>query len=87
MSLATVKDVGKAVAFSDNLLAKMNLNREYLETFWLNHTPEGKYYRVTEKHTSNASAVDWGGVSKRRMNEFVTADAFYVLRAAGRLEV
>lgn len=48
---------------------------------------EGKYYGVTDKHTSNTSPVDWGGVNKRRMNEFVTADALYVLRAAGRLAV
>lgn len=46
---------------------------------------EGKYYRVTDKHISGRSAVDWGGVSKRQMNEFVTADALYVLRMSGRL--
>jgi hypothetical protein len=31
------------------------------------------------------SPVDWGGAGKGRMNEWVTADALWVLRAAGRL--
>jgi hypothetical protein len=44
-----------------------------------------KYYRVTEKATTGRSLVDWGGASEKRMNEFVTADALYVLQAAGRL--
>jgi hypothetical protein len=45
---------------------------------------EGKYYRVTEKKTSNRSLVDWGGIGRRRTNEFVTIDAYCVLKAAGR---
>ena len=45
---------------------------------------DAKYYRVTNKRVSGRSLVDWGGTSKRRMNEFVTADVFYVLRAAAR---
>lgn len=47
---------------------------------------ERKYYRVAEKRTSGRSLVDWGGSSKRRMNEFVTADALYVLKRSERLE-
>jgi hypothetical protein len=31
------------------------------------------------------SQVDWGGSGNRRMNEWVTADALYVLRAAGAI--
>ncbi|MGB7063072.1 MAG: hypothetical protein WBF13_12060 [Candidatus Zixiibacteriota bacterium] len=46
---------------------------------------EGKYYKVTEKVTTGRSLVDWGGVSRKRMNEFVTVDALYVLKQAGRL--
>ncbi len=46
---------------------------------------EGKYYRVSDKAPTGRSLVDWGGVSKRRSNEFVTADALFVLRQAGRL--
>jgi hypothetical protein len=30
------------------------------------------------------SLVDWGGVSRRQSNEFVTVDALAVLTAAGR---
>ena len=46
---------------------------------------EAKYYTVSEELRSGRSLVDWGGVSKNRMNEFVTADALYVLKAAGRI--
>jgi hypothetical protein len=45
---------------------------------------EAKFYRVSDERSSNTSLVDWGGTSKRKMNEFVTVDALYVLRAAGR---
>ncbi|NPV07914.1 MAG: hypothetical protein HPY83_08130 [Anaerolineae bacterium] len=45
---------------------------------------EAKYYTVSESNQSGSSRADWGGADKRRMNEFVTADALYVLRAAGR---
>jgi hypothetical protein len=46
---------------------------------------EKKYYRVTDRRTSSRSLVDWGGTGQRRMNEWVTADAPSVLKAAGRL--
>lgn len=51
---------------------------------------EGRHYKVTQKLDTSEpfgsdSLVDWGGVGKRRMNQWVTADALYVLRAAGRL--
>jgi hypothetical protein len=45
---------------------------------------EAKYYRVTDKKAAGRSLVDWGGTSKKRMNEFVTADALYVLNKSGR---
>lgn len=45
---------------------------------------EKKYYRLTRRQTSGYSLVDWGGVSKKRLNEFVTADALFVLKEAGR---
>lgn len=45
---------------------------------------EGKYYRVSNKRGSGRSLVNWGNVSKRHMNEFVTADALHVLATAGR---
>jgi len=46
---------------------------------------EAKYYHVTDRSRSGFSLVDWGGVSKRHYNEFVTADALFVLKEAGRI--
>ncbi|MFN8455484.1 MAG: hypothetical protein U0401_12590 [Anaerolineae bacterium] len=46
---------------------------------------EAKYYRLTTTTMSGRSLVDWGGTSQKRMNEFITADALYVLKAAERL--
>jgi hypothetical protein len=46
---------------------------------------EARYYRVSSDNRAGRSPVDWGGTSKRRMNEFVTADALFVLKKAGRL--
>jgi hypothetical protein len=51
---------------------------------------ERKHYRAGRSGRggrSGDSMVDWGGTSKRRMNEFVTTDALQVLRAAGRLRL
>jgi hypothetical protein len=45
---------------------------------------EGKFYRVSDRRVSGNSLVYWGGVSNKKMNEFVTVDALYVLREAGR---
>jgi len=45
---------------------------------------EESFYRVRAEPRTGRELVDWGGVSKTRMNEFVTADALGVLRAAGR---
>ena len=45
---------------------------------------ELKYYKVSEDIKGGADLVDWGGVSKRRSNDWVTADALAVLVAAGR---
>ncbi len=45
---------------------------------------EKKYYQVTRKNKTGRSLVDWGGTSEKRLNEFVTADALYVLKASGR---
>jgi len=51
---------------------------------------EGRYYKVIErtksgKRKSGSSLVDWGSVSNKHANEFVTADALYVLKESGRL--
>jgi hypothetical protein len=47
---------------------------------------EARYYHAS-RNISGFSLVDWGGTSKLHMNEFVTADALHVLKAAGRLQV
>ena len=48
---------------------------------------ERRYYKVSPKTmTSNADYVNWGGTSRKRMNEWVTVEALAVLRAAGRLD-
>ena len=46
---------------------------------------EERFYGNARVPASGCDRVSWGGVSKRRMNEWVTADALYVLREAGRL--
>lgn len=46
---------------------------------------EARYYRPPTSAGTGRSLVDWGGVSARRMNEFVTVDALTVLTAAGRI--
>lgn len=45
---------------------------------------EERYYRVSDTPASGRSPTDWGATSARRMNPFVTVDALFVLRAAGR---
>jgi hypothetical protein len=44
---------------------------------------EKSYYKPSQKIALNADYVDWGGTSKTRMNEWVTADALFVLKKAG----
>jgi hypothetical protein len=46
---------------------------------------EERYYSSPNKDVSGSDHVSWGGICKTRMNEWVTADALYVLKAAGRV--
>lgn len=49
---------------------------------------ESKYYtKVSPQVSPGADYVDWGGTSKKKMSEWVTADALYVLRAFGELKI
>jgi hypothetical protein len=49
---------------------------------------EERYYRVSsELHENGISPVDWGGCSRKHRNEFVSADALTVLKAAGRVNL
>ncbi len=45
---------------------------------------EARWYRVSHRIGTRTEPVDWGGARKGLLNEWVTADALYVLRAAGR---
>jgi hypothetical protein len=64
--------------------------REALDLLESKRLPDGgfpaekAYYRVTNKEVSGRSLVSWGGTSQKKMNEFITADALYILKAAGR---
>src|SRR5207302_6783047 len=46
---------------------------------------EKRFYKVSPKGETRTDSVDWGGTKETAMNEWVTADALSVLRAAGRL--
>ncbi|MHA2472084.1 MAG: hypothetical protein ACXAES_02500, partial [Promethearchaeota archaeon] len=46
---------------------------------------EIKYYTFSTKARSGRSAVNWGGTSKKRFNEWVTSEAFSILKDADRL--
>ncbi len=46
---------------------------------------EESFSRSTRPELSGYTPLDWGGTSLKKMNPFVTANALYVLRAAGRL--
>jgi hypothetical protein len=46
---------------------------------------DGAYYRRSATFAGSAEYVDWGPVAPRRRNDWVTTDALFVLRAAGRL--
>ncbi len=48
---------------------------------------ERRYYKVSRKIGLGIDDVDWGPTGTRKRNEWVSADALYVLRAAGRLEI
>jgi hypothetical protein len=48
---------------------------------------EARFYQNTDEKKSGYDLVDWGGVGKRRSNEWVTVDALYVLKEAGRQHV
>ena len=46
---------------------------------------EKRYFRPGRKRALGFDNVDWGGTSSRVLNEWLSADALTVLRAAGRL--
>lgn len=46
---------------------------------------DARYYRVSKEYRFGTEFVDWGAPHSTRRNDWVTTDALYVLRAAGRL--
>jgi len=48
---------------------------------------ERKYYKFDSEIRLGNEHVDWGGTSKKAMNPWVTVDALYVLKEAGRLRI
>jgi hypothetical protein len=63
--------------------------REALDLLESKRLPDGGFpaearYYAGPNASSGRSLVDWGGVNKRSMNPFVTVDALYVLKEAGR---
>jgi hypothetical protein len=46
---------------------------------------ENRIYTVSQETTTRGSNIDWGPAGKTRGNEFVTVDALYILKRAGRL--
>jgi len=47
---------------------------------------EGRYYKkISNEFSLNADYVEWGGTSTKQMNEWVTADALFVLKHFDRL--
>ena len=45
---------------------------------------QGRYYHASSGSRPHADHVDWGGVSQKKANEWVSTDALSVLRIAGR---
>lgn len=48
---------------------------------------ETRYYQFSPKIQTGHSLVDWGGVSTRIFNPFITAEALSVLKAASRIRL
>lgn len=47
---------------------------------------DARFYKVSRSFKSSSETMAWGKGGRRTANEWVTADALYVLRAAGRLD-
>jgi len=48
---------------------------------------EARFYQGTKPNSSNYTKVDWGGVSKKKSNSWVTINALSLLKQAGRLSI
>lgn len=65
--------------------------REALDLLESKRLPDGgfpleeKTWQTTDRFETRGTFADWGPCGRTRMNEFVTVEALYVLRAAGRM--
>jgi len=48
---------------------------------------EGKYCQSSNPETRYFNPADWKPVNKKKMNEWVTIDAFYILKKAKRIDI
>jgi hypothetical protein len=48
---------------------------------------DATYYHLIRPEVSNYSPVNWGGISRKNANPYVTVDALAVLKAAGRMKI
>ena len=48
---------------------------------------EKKYYKASDKFDPGNDYVDWGGTSRRAANQWVTADALFVLKSKGVFQI
>jgi hypothetical protein len=46
---------------------------------------ESRYYKTSDTIAHGTDYVDWGGTSSKRLNEWTTVDALYVLTQTGRI--
>ncbi|UCE13650.1 MAG: hypothetical protein JSV04_00395 [Candidatus Heimdallarchaeota archaeon] len=62
-----------------------------LELLESKQLPEGGFPTEVRNYSRNKSSryspVDWGEVNKRKMNEWVTIDALYILKKANRIDI
>jgi len=46
---------------------------------------EVKFYRFSQETANGTTGIDWGGTSQIKGNPYVTADALFVMKSAGRI--
>jgi len=46
---------------------------------------EQKYYKAADELKLGNDSINWGGTSKRKMNDWVSADALFVLKSSNRI--
>jgi hypothetical protein len=83
--LHALKVMAEASFISDdrcNLAIDLLLSKQLPDGGW---PAEQKYYKAADELKLGNDSVNWGGTSKRKMNEWVTADALFVLKSSNRI--